>query len=171
MGVPHLSRTVVVEVILPTVLLLVALLEATSAALVTERRTYWPVLRFKCTVAAVVFATYGGAIVGRRWSPDFRIPLGIWLAIMLLWLAKAAWGLFLIVRRNRHPVYFTIDAKGLPRDITAAEMDQAILVAASAVRHDRANEEQRRILRAAVEGGREHKGERQPARSNREATS
>jgi hypothetical protein len=135
--------------------ILMTLSATIGSATISPKRTYYPVLRILLGFIAFVGGYYGMGGVLRIWYPElistfvYRIFPVAALAGAMLWTA------IFIHRRNNHPQYIVIDARGLSQyrdqDELVTDLENKLLDVASAVRHDIINVDAAVILHQALQ--------------------
>lgn len=121
-------------------------------ALITPKRTYYPLLRLIFALSAFIY----GASAAAQWFASTPNPtLRLWtvgVAVLMLVMSTA-----FIVRRNRLPQWVSMDWKGAETaPINAEELDHCVLTTLSLVRHGAASPELIGQLRTALDNWERH---------------
>lgn len=141
------------------------IMELVSFAMIDRDRTYWPALKVQKLMMGTGFGTFAGALWGRWWSEDFRIPPSIWLLILGFLAVGSTYTTGLIWWRNRHPSYLVIDVRGVARRVTGGELENAAHIVAAALAADVLDDHKVALVRESFVRAKLAKRKKQPGRS------
>jgi hypothetical protein len=132
----------------------VALLCTVCTALITPKRTYYPLLRIIFAITAFIYGTTAAGVyfaANAVPNPTLRLwTVGAALAMLLI-------ATNFITRRNRLPQWVNADWKGNEvAPVNAAELDHCVLTTLSLVRHGAASPELVGQIRTALDHWERH---------------
>lgn len=130
----------------------VAVLCTACTALITPKRTYYPLLRLIFLVSSGI---YGATAASQVYQPTPVPQLRLYTvgAALLMLVASTVF----IARRNALPQWVSMDWRGrIDAPVNAAELDHAVLTTLSLVRHGAASPELVGQLRTALDHWERH---------------